>query len=278
MIVATSPLERGSRPRVLVPTMGALHEGHRALMRQAREVVGPDGEVVVSIFVNPTQFGQGEDFDDYPRNLDADVAVCEIEGADVVYAPSVGTVYGDGGERDRVMIDPGALGSILEGAQRPGHFSGVLTVVSILFQHVAPQVAVFGEKDYQQLELIKRMCADLSLGVEIVGAPTVRDHDGLALSSRNIYLSVEDRRRASAISRALEAAKVAAVSGSAAAEEAALAELSASNVEADYVTVRAPDLGGAPPTGAARLLIAARVGPTRLIDNCALEIGAEDRG
>ena len=159
----------------LVPTMGALHEGHASLVRAARERV-PDGHVVVSVFVNPLQFGDGEDLDRYPRTLDADLAVCAREGVDVVFAPPVAEVY-PGGE-PQVTVDPGPLASVLEGRTRPGHFGGMLTVVAKLFGLVRPDVAVFGQKDYQQLTLIRRMVLDLNMGVEIVGAETVREEDG----------------------------------------------------------------------------------------------------
>jgi len=274
MIVATSPLQVGQRRRILVPTMGALHDGHRALIRRARDIAGDGGEVVVSIFVNPTQFAPGEDFDRYPRMLENDVQVCEAEGVDIVYAPDVRTVYGEAGSRERVTIDPGELGEVLEGAQRPGHFAGVLTVVSILFQQVAPQAAVFGEKDYQQLELIRRMCRDLSLGVRVFGVPTVRDPDGLAMSSRNAYLTPDDRSIALAIPRALEAGASAARRGPRATEADARAILDDAGIEVHYVTVRGPSLDDPPASGSGRLLIAAGVGSVRLIDNCEIELAA----
>src|SRR6185369_3443659 len=187
------------------PTMGALHAGHAALVDEARSRVDPDDAVVVSIFVNPLQFGPGEDLDRYPRTFDADLEVCREHGADVVFAPSVDEVY-PGGD-PQVTVDPGPLGSVLEGATRPGHYRGVLTVVAKLFGLVRPDLAVFGEKDYQQLVLVRRMSQDLCLGVEIVGAETVREPDGLALSSRNRFLGQEDRHRAAALSRALRAAQ-----------------------------------------------------------------------
>ena len=177
----------------LVPTMGALHEGHASLMRVAREHVG-DGPVVVSVFVNPLQFGPGEDLDRYPRTMPADLEVCAREGVDVVYAPEVADVYPGSGEtmvEPQVTVDPGPLGEVLEGRTRPGHFRGVLTVVTKLLGLVRPDVAVFGQKDYQQLTLVRRLVDDLCLGVEIVGAPTMREPDGLALSSRNRSLDPE---------------------------------------------------------------------------------------
>lgn len=257
----------------LVPTMGALHEGHLSLMRRAREEVGPGGVVVVSVFVNPTQFAPGEDLDSYPRTLEADLEACASAGVDVVFTPSVADVY-PLGVTGNVTVDPGPLGSVLEGAVRPGHFAGVLTVVAKLFGLVRPDVAVFGEKDYQQLALIHRMAADLCLAVRIVGEGTVREPDGLALSSRNRYLEADQRHEAVVLSRALFAARAAADRGALAALDTARAELRKSHgVDVDYLEITAPDLGPAPQRGAARLLVAARVGTTRLIDNIALDLG-----
>ncbi len=254
----------GSSRRTLVPTMGALHEGHASLMHHARRV--GEGPVVVSVFVNPLQFAPGEDLDRYPRTFDADLELCAREGVDVVFAPTVGEVYPDGDPQ--VTLDPGPLGAELEGVSRPTHFRGVLTVVAKLLGLVAPRVAVFGEKDYQQLTLIRRMVADLCLDVRVEGAATVRDPDGLALSSRNRYLTDHLRADALALSRALLAARDA---GDPAVAERVLAE--APGVDVDYLEVRGPDLGPAPASGPARLLLAARVGDVRLIDNVALEIG-----
>jgi pantoate--beta-alanine ligase len=261
-----------------VPTMGALHEGHVALMGRAREEVGPEGAVVVSIFVNPTQFGPGEDLDRYPRTLDADLQACAAAGVDVVFTPSTDEMYPGGLEAAAagVTVDPGPLADVLEGASRPGHFAGVLTVVAKLFGLVRPDVAVFGQKDYQQLTLIRRMVADLCLGIEVVGAETVREPDGLALSSRNRYLDTDERLDAVALSRALFAAREGAGRGAQWALGAARAELRRTHrVDLDYLAITAPDLGPAPAEGTARMLVAARVGRTRLIDNIALELGAE---
>jgi pantoate--beta-alanine ligase len=259
----------------LVPTMGALHAGHAALLARARQEVGPGAPLVASIFVNPMQFGPGEDLDRYPRTFEADLAVCAEQGVDVVFAPSVEEVY-PGGD-PQVTVDPGPLATVLEGASRPTHFAGVLTVVAKLFGLVRPDVAVFGEKDYQQLALIRRMVDDLCMGVEVVGAETVRDPDGLALSSRNQYLDEDQRWRAVALSRTLFAARDAAKYGAAVAISAARHELRhARGVDLDYLQLTAPDLGPAPETGPARLLIAARVGPTRLIDNVALELNGDN--
>lgn len=191
--------------RAVVMTMGALHEGHATLIRGAREIAGDTGEVVVTVFVNPLQFGAGEDLDRYPRTLDADVKLAEQAGADVVFAPSVEEVY-PGGE-PQVRITAGPMGERLEGASRPGHFDGMLTVVAKLLHLTRPDVALYGQKDAQQLALIRRMVRDLNFGMEIVGVPTVREADGLALSSRNRYLSTEERRTALALSQALFAGR-----------------------------------------------------------------------
>jgi pantoate--beta-alanine ligase len=249
--------------------MGALHEGHAALMLEGRGRVAPGDALVVSIFVNPMQFAAGEDLDRYPRTFEADLAVCGAAGVDVVFAPSVEEVY-PGGE-PLVTLDPGPLATVLEGRSRPTHFRGVLTVVAKLFGLVRPDVAVFGQKDYQQLVLIRRMVADLCLGIEVVGAETTREPDGLALSSRNAYLSVDERRHALAVSAALRAGAAAATDGADAVRREAEAVLAATpEVAVDYLALTDPDLGPAPESGAARLLVAARVGRTRLIDNTAV--------
>jgi pantoate--beta-alanine ligase len=256
-----------------VPTMGALHDGHASLMRVAREAT--TGPVVVSIFVNPMQFGAGEDLDRYPRTLEADLEVCAAEGVDVVFAPSVEEMYPGGFSHDSVhdgvTVAPGALATILDGASRPGHFDGVLTVVAKLFGLVGPDVAVFGQKDYQQLTLVRRMVRDLCLGIEIIGGETVREADGLALSSRNRYLDAGQRQAAVALSRALRAAQQRAAYGVPAARWAAMAVLKDEpGIELDYLALTSPDLGDAPEVGEGRILVAARVGTTRLIDNMPL--------
>ncbi|MGH3332059.1 MAG: pantoate--beta-alanine ligase, partial [Nocardioidaceae bacterium] len=234
----------------------------------------PLDAVVVSIFVNPLQFGQNEDLSRYPRTLDADLDVCAAEGVDVVFAPSVDEVY-PGGE-PQVTVEPGPLARILEGESRPTHFRGVLTVVAKLFGLVRPDLAVFGQKDYQQLVLIRRMVEDLCMEVEVVGGETVREADGLALSSRNRYLDEGQRRQALALSRALSAAAEAAPDGPEKTLEAARAVLAdADGVEPDYVALTSPELGTAPAQGEARVLVAARVGTTRLIDNTALVLGSK---
>jgi pantoate--beta-alanine ligase len=260
----------------LVCTMGAMHEGHASLMRRTRAEIGHEAPLVASLFVNPLQFGPGEDLDRYPRTFDADRELCEAEGVDVLFAPSVDEVYPGGSPQ--VTVDPGPLGSVLEGKTRPGHYVGVLTVVAKLFGLVRPDVTVFGEKDYQQLALVRRMSEDLCLWVEVIGGETVREPDGLALSSRNRYLDVEQRRTATALSRTLRAAQAAAGDGYASSLAAAHAELRRTpGVDLDYVAIRATDLAELPadvPAGThARALIAAKIGTTRLIDNMPLVLG-----
>lgn len=268
-----------SRSVGFVPTMGALHAGHIALIHRARAEVGADGAVVVSIFVNPTQFAPGEDLDRYPRTLEADLAACAEAGADVVFTPAVEEMYPGGVVDGGVTVDPGLLGTVLEGASRPTHFRGVLTVVAKLFGLVRPDLAVFGQKDYQQLALIRRMAAELCQGVEVVGAETVRETDGLALSSRNRFLDPTQRTQALVLSAALRAAQGAAAGGADAALQAARAVLDdAAGVELDYLELTGTDLGPAPTSGEARLLVAARVGSTRLIDNVPVHLGAPPGG
>lgn len=266
--LADALLAGAGEDSAVVMTMGALHAGHVALVRRARELVGVDGLVTVTIFVNPLQFGPGEDFEKYPRTFDADLEVCRAEGVDIVFAPD-GTELYPGGD-PQVTIDPGPLGSELEGAVRPTHFAGVLTVVAKLLNLIVPTFAVFGEKDYQQLTLIRQMVADLELPYEIVGVPTVREPDGLALSSRNRFLSEAEHKQALALSRALDAGAAAASRGPEAVVAAARA--AAGDLELDYLELRDPALGAGPASGPARLLIAARVGSTRLIDNRPVEL------
>jgi pantoate--beta-alanine ligase len=267
-------------PVVLVPTMGALHDGHRALLRRAHEISMPNGSVVVSVFVNPLQFGAGEDLGRYPRNLDDDLATCAEEQVTVVFAPSAAQMYP---REQLITVDPGPMGQVLEGASRPGFFTGVLTVVLKLFQLVQPQVAVFGEKDAQQLALVGRMTGDLDLGVQIASVPTVRDPDGLAVSSRNSYLSAAERRTALALPRALRAGREAQEAGPEAALKAAGAVLDeAATVQpalvTDYLALADPDTFtpvAAGYAGEALLLAAVKVGGTRLIDNMQLVLGGQ---
>jgi len=261
----TSFLQSREGRVVLVPTMGALHDGHASLIRHARTLAG-SGTVVVSIFVNPLQFAAGEDLDRYPRTLDADLEVCAEAGADVVFAPSVDEVY-PGGE-PQVTLDAGGLGTVLEGEVRPTHFRGVLTVVAKLFGLVQPSAAVFGEKDYQQLVLIQQMARDLCMPVEVIGAPTIREDGGLALSSRNRYLNEDQRSASLVINRALAAACAQASGGLEAARGAALEVLAQQpDIVVDYLEFRSADLTDPLPGVPGRVLIAARVGSTRLIDN-----------
>lgn len=254
----------------LVPTMGALHDGHRRLIARAHDEADA---VAVSIFVNPLQFGPGEDFERYPRDLDADLEICRADGVDIVFAPELYEMYP---RQPEVTVSAGRMGTVFEGASRPGHFDGVLTVVAKLFQRVQPDVAVFGQKDAQQLALVERLDVDLDLGVRIESVPIVRDADGLALSSRNRYLSAAERESALALPRALEAAAHEATATSAqdaARRTLANAELKHPEFSLDYATLvdRATFTECSPDfCGDAVLVLAARVGATRLIDNAPL--------
>lgn len=269
MHAVAESLRKVGKQVILVPTMGALHEGHLALVEAARRT--PGSVVVVSIFVNPLQFGPGEDLDTYPRTLDEDVSRLAEAGVELVFAPTATAMYPEG---PRTTIAPGPAGDILDGAARPGHFAGMLTVVAKLFNIIAPHQAFFGEKDYQQLVLIRQMVADLDMGVRIVGVPTVRESDGLALSSRNRYLSDEERDLATTLNAALVAGTFAAKGGRDAVLDAARAVLAERpQISVDYLELRAGDLGEPPEEGPGRLLVAARVGTTRLIDNVGVAIG-----
>ncbi|RNE67474.1 pantoate--beta-alanine ligase [Cryobacterium tepidiphilum] len=262
-------------PRVaLVPTMGALHDGHLALVERAREIADI---VVVSIFVNPLQFGAGEDLDRYPRTLDADLTRLAEAGVPFVFAPTAREMYPEGSPGTRVTA--GAVGSLYEGAARPGHFDGMLTVVAKLFNIVGPDVAVFGQKDAQQVFLVQRMVADLDLPLRIDVAPIVREESGLALSSRNRYLDEAQRAAAHALSAALAAAASVARGGDATAGQALAAARDAIEaapmVKLDYLVVVHPHTFlpvGDDYRGPARMLVAALVGTTRLIDNTALDL------
>ncbi|MCC2977375.1 pantoate--beta-alanine ligase [Sphingomonas sp. PL-96] len=251
----------------LVPTMGALHEGHMALVDAARRRAS---RVVVSIFVNPKQFGPNEDLARYPRREMQDSRMLMEVGADVLWMPPVEVMYPDG---FATTVSVSGVSEILEGAHRAGHFDGVATVVAKLFGQVRPDVALFGEKDFQQLAVIRRMATDLDLGIEVVGVPTQRDDDGLALSSRNLYLDPEERQRAVCLPRALGVAARTLEKGGSADEALAQARdmLAQAGFETDYVAlVDAETLGEPAPGRPMRLLAAARIGNTRLIDNVAV--------
>lgn len=262
---ALAAARRPNVPSAVVMTMGALHEGHATLIREARALVGETGCIIVTDFVNPTQFGAGEDFERYPRSLEADVQLSGAAGADLVYAPTVTEIYGDA---SFITVDPGPLGDILEGAARPGHFRGMLTVVAKLLHLTASDSALFGEKDYQQLVLITEMVRQLNFPTKVVAVETVREPDGLAMSSRNRYLSMQERALASVVPSALaQTVQMANDQGAAAGVNAGLAVLAAiPGVAVDYLTVTDPMLGAAKP-GPGRALIAVRVGQTRLLDN-----------
>ncbi|MEU4706526.1 pantoate--beta-alanine ligase [Nocardia salmonicida] len=256
-----------------VPTMGALHEGHLALIRQAKLA---NQVVIVSIFVNPLQFSANEDLDAYPRTLDADLELLRTEGVDLVFAPTVSDMYPDG---MRTTVQPGPLGAELEGGSRPTHFAGMLTVVAKLLNITHASEAYFGEKDYQQLTLIRQMVRDLNMDAKIVAYPTVREPDGLALSSRNRFLDATQRESALALSAALAAGRHAAGLGADAVVQTARSVLDAvDGLDVDYLELRDANLGPAPTAGNARLLVAARVGDTRLIDNAAVVLGAQIDG
>jgi len=265
-------LRHTGRRVMLVPTMGALHDGHLALVRAAKRV--PGSVVVVSIFVNPLQFGAGEDLDAYPRTLDDDLTLLRGEDVEIVFAPTAAAMYPNG---LRTTVHPGPLAAELEGGPRPTHFAGMLTVVCKLLQIVRPDRVFFGEKDYQQLILVRQMVADLNVDVAVVGVPTIREADGLAMSSRNRYLDPVQRELAGTLSAALTAAAHAAHSGAKAALDAARAVLDAVPALAvDYLELRDAELGPVRANAPGRLLVAARLGATRLLDNIALEVGAVD--
>ena len=253
----------------LVPTMGALHVGHMALVAEAKQRAD---KVAASIFVNPAQFGEGEDFGRYPRREEQDARLLDATGCDLLWIPSVADIYPPG---FATKVSVGGVSERWEGEARPGHFNGVATVVAKLLLSVRPDTVLFGEKDFQQLAVIRRMSADLDLGVEIVGVPTVREADGLALSSRNAYLSSKERQQALALPRTLQAARAAILSGTPVPEvldeaHAALRNGGFSRIDyfalVDAATLEPVDR----PHGAMRLLAAALIGTTRLIDNLAV--------
>ncbi|MBI4304959.1 MAG: pantoate--beta-alanine ligase [Chloroflexi bacterium] len=265
-------------PVGLVPTMGALHDGHATLVRRAR---AENSTVVTSLFVNPTQFGPGEDFANYPRTRDRDLRVSEEAGTDLVFAPAIDEIYPTGGT---TVVDPGPIGEVLEGKHRPGHFKGVATVVSKLFAIVRPDGAYFGEKDAQQLRIIRHINRDLRFGIEIVGVPTVRAPDGLALSSRNRYLTLEQRRAAAVLYRSLRVAEQLWRRGErrSGALKVAIQETVAAEplVSMEYVSVADSDsLNEIEVVDRLALVsLAAHVGKARLIDNMSLPAGLSPAG
>ncbi len=263
---------RSSHPRVLVPTMGALHRGHTSLFDQAREVAGAGGEVIATIFVNPVQFGPNEDFDAYPRPLDADLEKCQAHGVSAVFAPEASEMYFP----DRsITVNESRLSTTLCGASRPGHFDGVCTVVAKLFNLIQPDASIFGEKDFQQLAVIRRMVRDLDFPVRIVAGPTAREGDGLALSSRNAYLTPEQRAEAPLLNRSLSEVARGIANGTLKSTreaeihfrekfaEASLARLDYFELVDSETLAPLTSLSHSSP----RLLAAAFFGKTRLIDN-----------
>lgn len=271
---AVAEARRESKRIALVPTMGALHDGHLSLVRAARERAD---YVIASIFVNPTQFGPGEDFAAYPRDLDRDLDLLGAEGVDLAFTPTPEVMYATDAQ---VSVDPGPLGDVLEGVVRPGHFRGVCTVVAKLLAIAQPDLAFFGEKDFQQLTIVRRMARDLDFPVRVVACPTVRECDGLAMSSRNAYLSRDERAAATVLYRALRTAETLALGGERDAtvlsEAMRVTVAEEPGVELDYAVVADPATLVALETLSdqpARALVAARVGATRLIDNLAVEVG-----
>ncbi len=268
--VARAALDDGDV--AVVMTMGALHAGHAALIREARTRAR---HVIVTIFLNPLQFGPREDLSRYPRTVDSDLEICAREGVDLVFMPTPDVVYPDGDPGVRVSAGP--LGDVLEGTSRPGHFDGVLTVVGKLLHLTRPQLAYYGQKDAQQLLLIRRMVRDLDFPVEVVAVPTVREPDDLAMSSRNAYLTASDREVALSLSQALRAGAASAAEGPSAVRRAARSVLVAEPlVLVDYLVLVHPETLQDVPEwyqGEALLAVAARVGTTRLIDNVPLRLG-----
>ncbi len=269
--LARSELMAGATPPVIayVPTMGALHDGHLSLVRLARGIADV---VIMSIFVNPLQFGPNEDYAKYPRTLERDLKKAKKAGVDLVFTPTVAEIYPAGRQ---VSVKAGAIGEVLEGAFRPGHFDGVLTVVLKLLNIVRPSVAIFGRKDAQQLACIRRMVRDLNVDVDIVGAPIVREEDGLAMSSRNRFLSPAERASAQVLSASLRAAAQEPTPGTALAAASRLLTVAvdAGEIEVDYISVvNGTTMAPLPDdyTGPGLAVVAARVGTTRLIDNIEL--------
>jgi pantoate--beta-alanine ligase len=266
-----APARREGRCIGLVPTMGAFHEGHLSLMRAARERCAPDGVVVVSLFVNPTQFGETADLAAYPRDEGRDARLAEAEGVDVLFAPSSEEMYPDG---FATTVHVAGVTDTLEGAHRPGHFDGVATVVAKLLSMAQPDVAYFGRKDAQQAAMIRRLVADLDLPVEIDVRPIVREPDGLALSSRNVRLDPDERERALSLSRALRAVEEAAAGGASLDEALAAGREQLAGVELEYLAAVDPETFAAVKDlqGESLVAVAARVGAVRLIDNTTVRV------
>ena len=264
---------RGDRRRILVPTMGALHRGHAELIRTARQAAGDGGEDVLSIFVNPLQFAPGGDYEKYPRPQEADDQFCRDAGVDILFRPAPEEMYA---ADFSVSVEENLLANTLEGRSRPGHFRGVCTVVAKLFNLLSPSAAVFGEKDFQQLAVIRRMVRDLSFPIEIIGVPTVREADGLACSSRNQYLNADERAQAPALQRALQEARRLFADGERSAEVILSAArkviATASLARIDYVEVVNADTlePVTAPNRNSLIVAAAFFGQTRLIDNLRL--------
>ena len=255
-------------PVILVPTMGALHAGHAALIDAARARAGRNGTVIVSIFVNPTQFGPNDDLAKYPRTMEADLEMCSTHGADAVFAPTADEMYPPG---DSTFVDETKLSRGLCGAQRPGHFRGVCTVVAKLFNIIRPDAAIFGEKDYQQLAIVRRMARDLFFNLEIIGHPTVREADGLAMSSRNRYLDADERKRAAAFPAALSTAAQENDPGQIMAKATALITNGTGSAPQYVELVDAETLAPLAALDRPAVLAAAvKIGETRLIDNVRL--------
>lgn len=284
MIIATTAAQLPARPqgtRAVVMTMGALHEGHMSLVRQARELAD---QVVVTIFVNPLQFNDEADLENYPRTFEADCALLEAAGVDAVFAPTRREMYGPADPQ--VTVSAGVVGDVFEGEHRPGHFDGMLTVVLKLMHVTSPDVALFGAKDAQQVIAVRAMVRDLSVPVNIVTVPTVRDADGLALSSRNVHLSAAERERSLVLYRALTAAQDAARNGASAvgviqAGRAVLDADSHHGIKVEYLAALDPDSAQAVPEdyrGDAVVAVAAYVGTTRLIDNVTVRIEPDQKG
>ena len=268
-----APARREGRCIGLVPTMGAFHEGHLSLMRAARERCASNGVVVVSLFVNPTQFGEPADLAAYPRDEGRDATLAEAEGVDVLFAPPLEEMYPDG---FATTVHVAGVTDTLEGAQRPGHFDGVATVVAKLLSMAQPDVAYFGRKDAQQAAMIRRLVRDLDLPVEIDVRPIVREPDGLALSSRNVRLDAEERERALSLSRALRAVEEAAAGGASLDEALAAGREQLAGVELEYLAAVDPETFAAVNDlqGESLVAVAARVGAVRLIDNTTVRVQA----